>query len=232
MKFTTNLVSQVKIFAVFSFFIFALSSVNVSASPTKEFASGETSVSLSPELIQAAGSLNLSVNAVNPARRFGAAGFSFPITSGLVDLQNAKGEIIHGGGLRLAAGGTTVDLRNFIIDTTGAQPVLTGVAVVNNSFVGRIPLFKLTLPALQLPLSNRTFVLNIPNVDLKLTAQAAAALNQSFGISAFVENFPIGKAQVRAISFEFPTFPGFNFRDAPESVQGETTEIKENNDQK
>lgn len=233
MKFKTSLGSQIKSIAFFSLFAIVLLSVNASASPTKEFSGGDTSVSLSPELAAAAGSLNLSVSAVSPARRFGAAGFSFPITSGLIDLENAKGEIIHGGGLRLAAGNTRVDLRNFIIDTTGTQPVLTGVAVVNNSVVGRIPLFKLTLPALTLPLSNRSFVLNIPNINLRLTSQAATALNQSFGVSAFTENFPVGTARVTAISFQFPDFPDFPIfnRDGSEVTPEEAIENKESKDQ-
>lgn len=230
MKYKTNLVSQIKTIAFFSLLAVALLSVNVAAAPSKDFNAGSTTVTLSQQLVAAATSLNLSVSPISPAFGGGAT-FSFPIIAGTVDLANAKGEIIHGGGLRLSAGGTRVDLKNFIIDTTGAQPVLTGVAVVNNSVVGRIPLFKLTLPALSLPLPSRTSFLFIPNVNLRLTAQAAAALNQSFGVTAFTENFPVGTAQVQAVSFGFFDFPFFN-RDGSEVVPGATPESKENLDQK
>ena len=96
--------------------------------------------------------------------------------------------------LRLVAGETVVDLKQFIIDTTAA-PVLTGLAKVNGSVVGRIPLFKVSLPALDLPLpSARKLV--ISGAGLTLTPEGAAALNSIFGVTAFVEDFPIGTARV------------------------------------
>ena len=106
---------------------------------------------------------------------------AFRITGGDIDLENAAGEILHSGGLSLSAGETVVELKSFAIDTSAAEPVLTGVAIVNEQLVGRIPLFKLSLPELSLPLqpAQRRFFgfsfsrLSIPGVGLSLTGEAA-----------------------------------------------------------
>lgn len=120
----------------------------------------------------------------------------FPITSGQIDLANAKGEVIHSGGLTLTAGTTVVDLSQFIIDTTQSSgPVLTGLVKANGSVVGRIPLFTITLPSLTLPLSVKR-TLTIPSAALILTDQAAEALNGAFNVTAFTVGIPVGTAKI------------------------------------
>jgi hypothetical protein len=71
---------------------------------------------------------------------------NFPVVAGAIDLTNAKGELIHSGGLTLSAGGTKVQLQSFTIDTASAQPVISGIVSVNGQLLGRLPLFNLVLP--------------------------------------------------------------------------------------
>lgn len=182
--------------------VLVFSSTTVFASPTKNLFGGATTVTLSSDFTGIATSLGLRVQAIHPARTTRRTRVSFPVTSGNLDFQNARGEIIHVGGLRISNQTTTVKLTNFIIDTTGQQPVLTGMVQANGSVVGRVNLFKLQLPQLPLPLPDNLFQLEIPNVGVKLTADAAAALNQVFGVNVFVEDFNIGTAHVSTFAFD------------------------------
>lgn len=172
------------------------------AAPTRSFYYGDTSVALSSDFVGAIGALKLDVKAYRGSwLRNGRARFG--ITDGDIDLANAKAEIIHSGGLRIVAGKTTVELRDFIIDTMGAKPVLTGKVVLNDDLIGRVPLFDLTLPALTLPLDVHPYThFQIPGVKLTLSETAAGALNAAFGVSAFTAGFNIGTATVSSFLFD------------------------------
>lgn len=167
----------------------------VMAAPTADFQVGYTSVAPDAGFLAAAGSLGVSVSPIQGSK------LAFPIVTGSIDLATAAGEILHSNGIVLKAGGTVVELRNFIIDTTGAKPVLTGLVVANETTIGRLPLFDLGLPpGLTLPLQPKGWlrVLTLPGVTLKLTDDAAAALNGAFNVTAFAEGFLIGTAKVNA----------------------------------
>ncbi|HMZ80736.1 MAG TPA: hypothetical protein PLL06_13620 [Acidobacteriota bacterium] len=165
---------------------------------TATLAGGKTSVTLSTDFVGALTTLGVAPDRVSPAKlKRGIA--SFPIPSGALDLSTAKGEIDHTGGLTLTAGSTRVQLLNFVIDTTGTTPVLTGLVVVNGTLLGRLPLFDLALPALTLPIQpGANGRVTIGNVGVTLTETAAGALNQVFGVTAFVKGFNIGTAVVDA----------------------------------
>jgi hypothetical protein len=175
----------------------------VFAAPTLPLGYGDTTVKLDAAFVNALTTLNVTPGTIGQSRlRNGTV--NFPITDGDIDFANAKGEISHSGGLTLRAGATSVELRDFLIDTSGAAPVITGKVVVNDNFVARITLFDLQLPALTLPLAtpqNSLAHLTIPGVKVKLNAGAASALNSVFGITALAGGFPIGEATVRTIAF-------------------------------
>jgi hypothetical protein len=128
----------------------------------------------------------------------------FPIPSGELDLANAKGEVLHLGGLRLSTASTRVELTQFIIDTTSpAGAVLTGLVKVNANVVGRLPLFSLALPSITLPIEPRR-TLVVPNVNLTLTDTAAQALNATFNVNAFAAGIPVGTATLTATAVRVP----------------------------
>jgi hypothetical protein len=68
---------------------------------------------------------------------------------------------------------------------------------VNDSLVGRIALFDLDLA--NAGITRNGNVLKAGDVAATLNGNAADALNQIFGVSAFVEGLPIGTAEVRAL---------------------------------
>ena len=168
------------------------------ASPTVNTLGGDTRVQLSADLVGALTSLGVSVKASYPARLRGASA-SFPIPGGELDLGTLKGEVDHAGGLTLRAGATEVNLSSYTIDTTGAAPVLTGLVKVNDSVLGRLPLFDITLVSAPVVrgLHARAGSVQLDNVRLTLNDEAAVALNAVFNVSAFQAGLPVGTARVQ-----------------------------------
>jgi hypothetical protein len=186
-------------FAVAILMVVSTLSGQVLARPSLNLAGGQTTVFLSTDFFSALGALKLSAGSIGDGSVRGGIA-NFPITGGVFDLQNAKGEINHSGGLFLSNSTTRVELSSFNIDTSGQAPVLTGLASVNGDFVGRLPLFTLELPQLTLPIQPQPFsTVFIPNVKVTLTPEAAQALNAVFNVTAFVAGFNIGQAQVYAL---------------------------------
>ena len=184
-------------------FAVALFATVAIAQNTRTIHSGRTSVKLSSTLTTALTDLNVKVGDIDPTE-IEESTATFPITGGAIDLDTAAGNILHSGGLTLSADGTKVRLQSFIIDTTTATPMLTGLVVVNGKLVGRLPLFDLSLPAgFSLPLHLAEGRLVLSGVGLTLDAQAAAALNAVFKVSAFKGGLAIGTASVKASVFEW-----------------------------
>ena len=170
----------------------AIGSLN--AAPTEELDGGNTVVTLSATFVNALGSLTVGLADINPARvKKGKA--TFPVKSGAIDLDTLAGEIVHEGGLKLSAGSTTVELIDFVIDTTKPDIVLTGLVIANDSVVGRIPLFSVTLT--QDAEETRNAV-KIAGANLKLTSEAAGALNSVFSVKAFTAGLDVGVAAIDA----------------------------------
>jgi len=179
----------------------------VEAAPTVNTYVGNTTVTLSPVLLNALSSLHVTPSRQFPGELNGAVA-RFPIPIGQIDLANAHGEIAHSGGLNLKAGNTTVTLSDFVIDTTGSAPVLTGLVTANGDLVARLPLFDIALT--QTPVIKNYGVagqVTISGASLTLTSAAAAALNQAFGVSAFSQGIPIGTASVNALTFNPSVVP-------------------------
>ena len=175
----------------------------VLAAPTVNTLGGDTRVQLSGDLVGALTSLGVSVRATYPARLRGAHA-AFPIPGGELDLGSLKGEVDHAGGLTLQAGATQVNLSSYTIDTTGATPVLTGLVKLNDSVLGRLPLFDITLvsaPAVR-GLHARAGSVQLDNVKLTLNAEAAEALNAVFNVTAFQAGLPVGTARLNTYFYE------------------------------
>jgi hypothetical protein len=176
---------------------FAAAVAPVTAAPTAQIYGGYTLVELLPGFVNALTALGIAPSKSLPGTLYQRIGF-FPIVGGRLDAANARGEIPHSGGLTLTRGTAVVNLTDFIIDTAGAAPVLTGIATANGSIVGRIPLFNLALPALTLPLAlpPGPEILLIEGNRMTLTQEAATALNGVFGTTAFAAGFDVGIASI------------------------------------
>jgi hypothetical protein len=176
----------------------SLSPMNAHAQRAVTAYAGTTDVTLSSGFVGALESLNVKLGLVNPTMVSGTVA-SFPITGGAIDLDTASGNFVHSGGLTLEGGANKVRLQSFIIDTTASTPVITGIVIVNNKVVGRLPLFDLRFPAgFKVPLNTKGNTLALTGVGLLLDAKAAAALNSVYSVSAFTPGFNVGTAKVTA----------------------------------
>lgn len=155
------------------------------AKATVKLQSAATRVTLDAGAAAALTSLGVTVGVDAP----GAAGstIQFPITNtgGKIALT---APITHSGGLTFKAGTTTLSVGNFTIDPTA------GLLYAETSPVGRLPLFKVDLSGAVVSTPGKQVV--VKGAVLSLTADAAGALNATFGVTAFTENLKIATADV------------------------------------
>ncbi len=99
---------------------------------------------------------------------------NFPVTGG--DL--GVGRIEHeNSGVRLTAGGASIDLQNFIIDisTPSAGQILADVSASNGTTASDAPIFSFDLTSV-----SNSFDLANPSIELFFTALAASVLDGVF----------------------------------------------------
>lgn len=190
-----------------TFLALALGVASLSAKPTYELVPGasQTSVVLAGSFVSALASLGVTpggLEAGNLAVSGGVATATFQIPSARIDTSNLRLQIVHTGGLSLRAGSTFVTLSDFIIENFAAGPRLTGLVKVNETVIGRVPLFTLTLSgAPEVKSYDATADAGTAGTisikaRLTLTDDAAKALNGIFGVSAFAKDFVIGEGTV------------------------------------
>ena len=126
--------------------------------------------------------------AIGPA---GSTTFAFPIVGGEVNKKQLSGRIVHSGGLAISAGNTKLVVKRFVVDLD--RGVLT--AKVAGADV-RIPLLR--LGAVTGGVQASPGLLLLKDVNVRLSATAAQALNQTFNTDLFEAGLPIGKATVIA----------------------------------
>jgi hypothetical protein len=162
-----------------------------------------TAVKLDAGFVEALTSLKVTPGPVGDAKITEAGSAVFPITGGNVTYYKpgtvspfVQGMIEHeGSGLSLEAGGKKVELTDFLVDP--GKSVLTGKVSVDGEVAAEsAPLFFLdgrTLNPLEAK-DNGTAVLQ--GTTVKLKAEAAELLNQTFEIDALEEGLVIGVATI------------------------------------
>jgi hypothetical protein len=130
----------------------------------------------------------VKVEPIDPAAPEGDA-IAFPITGGDINPDNLAGTIDHSGGLRFSAGGTQVELTDFVVDTVNGT-------LTSSAAGAELPTLKLDLSGVQQSNKGGTIVLS--NITSTLTPQAAQALNDAFGVSLFEGGLAFGDVTVRA----------------------------------
>jgi hypothetical protein len=134
----------------------------------------------------------ISVKATGPA--IGPAGspvFAFPIVGGEVNKNQLGGKIVHSGGLAITAGDTTLVVKRFVVDLD------SGFLTARVAGAGvRIPLLR--LGAVTGGVQSSPGLLLLKGVNVRLTATAAQALNQTFDTHLFQRGLLIGQATVIA----------------------------------
>lgn len=163
-----------------------------------------TAVTLDSGFVSALESLKVTPGPVGDAKITKQGVASFPITGGNVTYYEpgtespfVQGEVDHdGSGLSLTAGGKTVELTDFVVDP-GAS-VLTGTVSVDGEVAAEAaPLFFLdgrTLNPLEVDEAAGTAVLE--GTTVKLKAEAAKLLNDTFGVKDLQEGLVIGVAKI------------------------------------
>jgi hypothetical protein len=163
-----------------------------------------TRVTLDAGFVSALESLQVTPGPVGEATISSSGVAQFPITGGNVTYYEpgtvspfVQGRLEHeGAGLSLEAGGKRVELTDFVIDP-GAS-VLTGTVTVDGEEAAAdAPLFFLdgrTLQPLRTGANGAVAVLE--GTTVKLKAEAADLLNQTFGIQDLQEGLVIGIAKI------------------------------------
>jgi hypothetical protein len=194
----------------------ASSSASSSSSSSQEFArpepvaslpaipaGGSTSVALDQGFVDALGTLGLTPGTVGDAT-LADGSVSFPITGGTVTVFDkstgykpyVQGTIFHqGSGLSLTAGGTTVELTNFVVDP-GTPSRLFGDVTVNGQLAApSAPLFDLDGSTLNPPTIEGGEA-TLQGTEVLLSAEAAELLNSTFMTDALAGDFLIGVATI------------------------------------
>jgi hypothetical protein len=175
-------------------------SLSVSAAPSADFFDGKTSVVLSRDFTNALMTLQIRPGTIGASRlKRGVA--IFPITSGAADLDPLKIEVNHRGGLSLATSKTIVQLTDYAITNLGGKLILTGLVKINDSLVGRLPLFDLTLTRNQVTQTvGELSKIEVAGVNVTLTKTSATALNDAFKGTTFHEGMSFGTAKVEGLA--------------------------------
>jgi hypothetical protein len=159
------------------------------AAPTTLTLTGEgTTLSLDADTAQVLADNQVEVAPIEPATA-GDDGITFPITGGTVEAESLAGTIDHSGGLVFTAGGTDLELTDFVIDTAAGTLTATAGGA-------QVPILDVDLSGLERSDDMGTIVLE--GITLALSADGAGALNDTFGVTLFEEGLAIGDVTVRA----------------------------------
>jgi hypothetical protein len=159
---------------------------------TLDIQDGDTAVTLSQELLDALGSLQVQAEGFGGTEIQNGA-VEFDITGGAADINDTKVDIFHDDGLTFRRGEDTVEVTDFNISNLDGQTVLSGLVTVNDNLVTRAPLFDLNVGNV-VP-STETGTLQLQDVGINLTSTAATTLNDAFGVTSFTPGLNIGTAQ-------------------------------------
>lgn len=153
-----------------------------------------TSVKLDADTAKALASLNVAVTPVGSAKFDSATStVSFPITGGFAAIHSdlgykpgyIAGTVLHeASGLKFSSGGKSLEVTDFVVDP--GNSILTASAGGKSG----IPLLFLDGANVKVSMDGANVVLD--GTVAKLTAPGAAALNATFGVTAFKEGIPLG----------------------------------------
>jgi len=170
----------------------AVAAAPASAATTSEtvpIRGGATTLSLDAAVAGVLTAADIAVSPIDPATA-SEAGIAFPITRGVLNDGSGAGRLEHSGGLRIAKGGASVSLTDFIV-TTGRHPALTAK-------VGDARVRIIDLDADQARVSPSTFGVRITGVEAELTRVAARALNEALDTRVFTRGLELGMVSVDA----------------------------------
>ena len=162
-----------------------------------QIAGGSTTVTLDPSTAQVLQQNGVTVAPVAPATantNGGNVAVSFPVTGGEAfifpanDLPYVRGDVTHSGGLTFSAGSKSLTATAFIVNP--------GTSLLTANVGGKeVPLFELDGHNLKIG-SDSSGSPTLDGTVVRLSPQAADALNSTFGVSLFKEGIPVGTAHI------------------------------------
>ena len=159
---------------------------------TTQVSGGKTLLKLDADTAGALSDAGVKVEATGKATGpTGNGVFRFPIVGGKVDKDPLGGRIVHSGGLAFSTSSERLVVQSFVINLD--RRVLT---VEEAGTDQRIALLDLGAPKGGVKVGSERLVLR--DVNAKLTAQAAAALNKRFDTELFEAGLLIGEVTVIA----------------------------------
>ncbi len=159
---------------------------------TTQVSGGKTLLKLDPDTAGALSDAGVKVEATGKATGpTGNGVFRFPIVGGKVDKDPLGGQIVHSGGLAFSIGSERLVVQSFVINLD--RRVLT---VEEAGTDQRIALLDLGAPRGGVKVGSERLVLR--DVNAKLTAQAAGALNKRFDTELFEAGLLIGEVTIIA----------------------------------
>lgn len=170
---------------------------NASADTTARItrlAGKSTSVKLDADTAKALQSLNVSVAPVGSATFDSATStVSFPITGGFAAIHSdlaykpgyIAGTVLHeASGLKFSSGSKSIEVTDFVVDP--------GNSILTVSAGGKSGIPLLFLDGTNVKVSKDGADVVLDGTVARLTAPGAAALNSTFGVTAFKEGIPLG----------------------------------------
>lgn len=151
-----------------------------------------TAVTLDAALASTLTAVGITPGVIGPGGADAAGRLVFPVSGGTLAKANLAGQVTHVGGISLTKGATKVELTDFTIDTTKAQPELTALVGGN-----RVAILTIGLGTATTGTTHGLATVN--GATLTFTPAAAALLNSTFGLgSALTGTTAFGTAGVRA----------------------------------
>ncbi len=176
-------------------------SAQSSSAPSAEIltlSGGSTNVDLDAGTAAVLKDNGVTVTPVAPATVTTSGGTttaSFPITEGYVSVYPEsqrpfiRGTFSHSGGLTFSAGGKSVTATDFIVNPGSSTLTAT---------VGGNGVQLLDLDGTNVKVTQDGATTRVEGTVAKLSATAAGALNQTFGVSLFKQGIPLGVVRIAA----------------------------------
>lgn len=163
-----------------------------------------TAITLDPGFVKALTTLKLTPGTIGSATLSKAGVLTFPITGGNVTYYDpstgvrpyVQGELDHtGSGLSLTAGGTKVDLKNFVIDPGNNSHVSGDVYVNGKEAAKGADLFRLDGSTLN-PVTKEGDAYILQGTTVYISDTAASLLNSTFKTTAVTGSLKVGIAKL------------------------------------
>jgi Htaa len=148
---------------------------------------GNANLALAGSATQTLNDQGISSSPIDPATRE-ASTLNFPITGGKVGADGGSGTTRLDGGLRLAKGGTNLDINKPHIDL--ARGEVSAVIAGNRGTL-------LSFDPGKAKVTAKPEKVTITGIDGALTADGAIAINEAFGTTAFQEDARFGTFEVK-----------------------------------